>query len=216
MNSKLQVIVKSNPGVMYADIDPLFEGHRFCEPAVTESDDNNPNIWFFHPNTDANGRNHQFDQLLAAHLDPNGNATAFEARLNEITDAFTTQASISDLCKDPSYDYIVQLGINQPVSFQTSLLQLIRGFHPTRAALDAMVTKIFSVFPNWPPADPWVAGDAIPSAVAYDPKNAPPDQPTGPAPSSNTCETFKDCPPCPQGQSPACDATYQISIENPG
>ena len=216
VNALLQAIVKSNPGVMFADIDPLFEGHRFCEPGVTEPDNNNPNIWFFHPNTDGNGRNQQFDQLLAAHLDPNGNATAFEANLNATTDPLTTQQSLKDLCKDPSYDYTVQLGINQTVSIQSGVLHLIRGFHPTRVALDAIVTKIFSVFPNWPSADPWVAGDAMPSAVAYDPNNAPPDQRAGPPPSSNTCHTFKDCPSCPQGQSPACDATYQISVENPG
>jgi hypothetical protein len=33
--------------VVFVSIDELFEGHRFCEPGITEPDNKNANTWFF-------------------------------------------------------------------------------------------------------------------------------------------------------------------------
>lgn len=204
---------------MFADINPLFDGHRFCEEGVTEPDSNNPNTWFFHRDTDGNGRDDDFDKMLMAQLDPNHNATAFQEALNQSTDAFTSSSSFPAQSTNSSspYEFLLQLGDGQTLAIQQKIfIYLIRGFHPTRVGLDAMVSKIFSVFPNWPPADPWVAGAANSSVVAFNPSSAPPDQPTGAPPTPNFCQTVKDCPSCPQGQCPAWDATYQITTQDPG
>ena len=54
------------------------------------------------------------------------------------------------------------------------------------------------------------------SVVAFNPSSAPPDQPTGSPDTTATCQTFKDCPNCPQGQCTACSASWSISVQNQG
>jgi hypothetical protein len=40
-------LVGDSRRIMYIDTDPVFEGHRFCEPGSTEPNPNNPNNYFF-------------------------------------------------------------------------------------------------------------------------------------------------------------------------
>jgi hypothetical protein len=53
LNAKLKIIIDnvnkdfSDPRVIFADPNPTFEGHRFCEPGITEPDPDNANNWFF-------------------------------------------------------------------------------------------------------------------------------------------------------------------------
>lgn len=79
LNQKIQDVVKNNAAwdVEYVSYDDQFEGHRFCEGANTEPDDNNPNIWFFHLNTAGNGRTQTIDDSYAAILSGNNNAADF-------------------------------------------------------------------------------------------------------------------------------------------
>lgn len=127
MNSKLQTIVESNPGVRFADINPLFDGHRFCEEEVTEPDSNNPNIWFFHRDTDGNGRDDAFDQMLMAQLDPKHNATAFQEALGQSTDAFTSLSDFPAQNIGPSspYESLLQMGDGQTQALQLKNLHLL-------------------------------------------------------------------------------------------
>lgn len=50
LNSAIQQAVRQNSGsnVKYIDIDGMLTGHRFCEQGITEPDQNNPNLWFWH------------------------------------------------------------------------------------------------------------------------------------------------------------------------
>ena len=41
------VTPKGKGSITYVDVDQWYQGHRFCEPGVTEPDYNNPNIWFY-------------------------------------------------------------------------------------------------------------------------------------------------------------------------
>lgn len=69
---------------------------------------------------------------------------------------------------------------------------------------------------DYAPISATAPSSATTSIVAFNPSSAPPDQPTGAPPTTATCQTFKDCPSCPQGQSPACSADYTITVQNPG
>jgi hypothetical protein len=53
LNTRLQTIANtvsqdfSEPKVLFADPNPAFKGHRFCEPGVTEPDPSNTENWLF-------------------------------------------------------------------------------------------------------------------------------------------------------------------------
>ncbi len=97
LNTRIQSIVAANPGVVFVNYDAAFEGHRFCEEGVIEPDNQNPNIWFFHTGTIGNGRTNAFDDLLAAKLDPTGNADHFRASLPNRNPSDFSKASLNPL-----------------------------------------------------------------------------------------------------------------------
>ncbi|OIW28741.1 hypothetical protein CONLIGDRAFT_617692 [Coniochaeta ligniaria NRRL 30616] len=50
LNSAIEkaVLRNTDQGVKWISIDGLMQGHRFCEPGVTEPDQHNPNLWLYH------------------------------------------------------------------------------------------------------------------------------------------------------------------------
>ena len=155
LNQKIQDVVKNNEqwDVEYADYDVEFGGHRFCEEGSTEPDDNNPGIWFFHLNTEGNGRTQAIDDKYAAMLDVNGNKDNFYADIKKrSTTVWAT--GLNGQPDSAAYDLLFKVGDNNDVSIQNALSGYIRIFHPTRPGIDTMTTKIFKQFPNWPKPDP--------------------------------------------------------------
>ncbi|GAB7355907.1 hypothetical protein MBLNU459_g6551t2 [Dothideomycetes sp. NU459] len=53
LNAQLNVIISNvnkdflEPRVLFADPNPAFDGHRFCEEGITEPDPNNQDNWLF-------------------------------------------------------------------------------------------------------------------------------------------------------------------------
>lgn len=161
MNTKIQDIVLRNEGVEYVDYNARFEGHRFCEEGVTEPDPDNPNTWFSQPHTAGNGRTAELDGMLAARLDPNGNASQFQATIQ------AGPPQDDPLSQDPTriIDLLMSIGDVQDDSIKSGILGWFRIFHPRQPGLDAMVDQIFDRFPTWPEPDPWVAAATSSSPV---------------------------------------------------
>lgn len=177
LNQKIQDVVKNNEqwAVEYADYDAEFSGHRFCEEGITEPDNNNPNIWFFHLNTEGNGRTQAIDDKYAAMLDENGNKDDFYASIkNRSATGWAT--GLNGQPDSAAYDLLFKVGDNSDVAIQNALSGYIRIFHPTRPGIDTMTTKIFGQFPNWPKPDPPPAvasGPAQPTSSSTPPTTTP-------------------------------------------
>lgn len=154
LNSKIKAVVDNNRawGVENVDYDAQFEGHRFCEDGVTEPDNDNPKIWFFHLNSEGNGRTQSLDDLLAAKLDPNGNKDAFYADIKKRSSTQWT-GDLKPQTEDDAYTFLLSIGDGKDVKIKSALSSTIRIFHPTRPGLDTIVSQIFGAFPKWPPAD---------------------------------------------------------------
>ncbi|KAL8772549.1 MAG: hypothetical protein Q9209_002210 [Squamulea sp. 1 TL-2023] len=161
LNSQIKAAVDNNKqwGVTFVDYDAQFEGHRYCEDGVTEPDNNNPDIWFFHLNTKGNGRTKAFDDQLAAKLDPDGNKENFYARLKDPS-ASGADAQEHHPMEDP-YGLFVSAVEGENITIQSGY---IRIFHPTRPGIDAIVSQIFKAFPSW-----WPKPDVASSAGSNSP-----------------------------------------------
>lgn len=130
------------------EIDSQFEGHRYCEEGVTEPDNNNPDIWFFHLGTDGNGRTKESDDLLASKLDPDGDKDKFYRTVkdpsasggNNLDEHNPTDDAYGKFMFADGEDFTIQFGH-------------IRIFHPIRPGIDAIVSQIFKAFPAWPKPD---------------------------------------------------------------
>ncbi|KAL8784301.1 MAG: hypothetical protein Q9213_004059 [Squamulea squamosa] len=151
LNNKIKAVVDNNKqwGVVYVDYDAQFDGHRYCEDGITEPDNNNPNIWFFHLGTDGNGRTKAFDDQLAAKLDPDGNKENFYARLKDPSAPGTNEQEHHPM--EDAYELFMSAGEGDDITIQSGH---IRIFHPTRPGIDAIVSQIFKAFPSgWPKPD---------------------------------------------------------------
>ena len=151
LNDRIKAVVAQIPGVEYVPIDDRFKGHRYCEEGVTEPDPNNPKVWFFHLYTMGNGRNEALDRLLMAKLDASGNADKFAAGLKDPAHYPPGTRPRND---SQAYDMLLSVADNQDIHIRSGVAGWVRGFHPTRAGIDAIVDEIFKKFPNWPKPDP--------------------------------------------------------------
>ena len=193
LNNKIQQVVENNAAwdVEYVSYDDQFQGHRFCEQGNTEPDNNNPNIWFFHLNTEGNGRTQAIDDKFAAMLSGSNNAQDF---YNAIKSRSAT-AWGTDL--DPNqnatgaYDTLFNVGDNSDVGIQNALSGYIRIFHPTLPGINTIEDQIFSAFPNWPPADPPPGAAAVSSAAPVPSPSSTP-APTPPPYAKGTCSFHVD------------------------
>ena len=156
LNQKIQDVVKNNAqwDVEYVSYDDQFEGHRFCEEGNTEPDDNNPNIWFFHLNTEGNGRTQATDDSFAAMLSGNNNATDFYSAIQDRSATIWATGLDPNQNESAAYDLLFNVGNTDDVSIQNALSGYIRIFHPTGPGIDTIESQIFNAFPKWPPADP--------------------------------------------------------------
>ena len=199
LNQKIQDVVQNNAqwDVEYVSYDDQFEGHRFCEGANTEPDDNNPNIWFFHLNTEGNGRTQAIDDSYAAILSGDNNANDFYSAIKNRS--ATTWATGLDTNQNESaaYDLLFSVGDTSDPSIQNALSGYIRIFHPTGPGIDTIESQIFNAFPNWPPADPPPVGAQGQSTTgaASPPSTVPPSPVASPTPApyaTGTCSLHVD------------------------
>ena len=94
-----------------------------------------------------------------AKLDANGNANNFAAALDDPSHYPPGAQPKND---SQAYDVLLSVADEQDVHIRSGAIGLIRGFHPTRAGLDAIVDEVFKKFPNWPKPDPPGNGQGSP------------------------------------------------------
>lgn len=204
LNQKIQDVVQNNAqwDVEYVSYDDQFEGHRFCEGGNVEPDDNNPNIWFFHLNTEGNGRTQAIDNSYAAILSGNNNANDFYSAIKTRSKtAWGTGLNVNQN-ESAAYDLLFSVGDNSDPSIQSALSGYIRIFHPTLPGINTIESQIFNAFPNWPPADPPPVGAQGQSTTgAAPPVSTPAPSPVAPPPpppyATGTCslhvDEYQDC-----------------------
>ena len=195
LNQKILDVVKNNAqwDVEYVSYDDQFEGHRFCQEGNTEPDDNNPDIWFFHLNTDGNGRTQAIDDKFAAMLSGDNNATDFYSAIH--SRSATAWATGLDPNQDESaaYDLLFNVGDTSDPSIQSALSGYIRIFHPTGPGIDTIEDQIFKAFPNWPPADPSPANAQGQSTTSPSPVASPTPAPYATGTCSLHVDEYQDC-----------------------
>ncbi|MCJ1252740.1 hypothetical protein MMC24_000546 [Lignoscripta atroalba] len=147
LNQKIKSVVDGNDGAIFVDYNEKFKDHRYCEEGVKEIDADNPDIWFFHLNTKGNGRTKALDDKLMAKLDKDGDAAHFQAMLDKDDDE---PFGIDPQDSKAAWDLLFSVADGQDASIQSGVAGWVRGFHPTRPGIDAIVTEIFKKFPDWP------------------------------------------------------------------
>jgi hypothetical protein len=145
LNAAIQQAVSQNSGsnVKYIDIDSVLgTGHRFCEPGITEPDQNNPNLWFWHyPYNENDDSTNLIIQYLNGVAQDNVNTLAWNPNSTLWTDY------VDDFWSKVDWDQLNQTAGGDNVTAQYDLWPDTIGyrakvFHPQQAYHQAIYEAI--------------------------------------------------------------------------
>ncbi|KAJ5976550.1 hypothetical protein N7481_010257 [Penicillium waksmanii] len=232
-----RVVTATNPtgggSIHFVDVDPYFDGHRFCEEGVDEPSYRNSDIWFYPFEYSTGGTlnisaslTHEANSDQCSSIwDDDGDAGDYFNCLLEI--GMAADGITIDLGSMPNNvagdDDLGDLTVERVSSGSGSLPAfLARIFHPTVKGMTAYKQALLGVYHGsvTPPLEPAVTPPREPSSATKTAAGTPPLEPssatktaagTPPLESSSATKTVPDMPPLPTSPLEASSVTSKLA-----